>query len=156
MFFGILGAWKPFRFLTPPRMSFPARLKLLSTGFPPLSGLFLMPGNPGTTRSTPCLMPPARPFPSSSHNRLLFWPCRVGTAHYCAIPPSEPGVRVSPYRARAVTKLWIPPEPAIHYERSVFRRFRRSEYRALSGSSRSACAWRSIGPNRDETGTGTG
>ncbi len=78
--------------------------------------------------------------------------CRVGTSHCCDIPPSEPGGRVSPYRARAVRKPWIHPRPAVFHERSVYRGFRRSEYRALSGSSREIFEPRSSGPTRDETG----
>ncbi len=78
--------------------------------------------------------------------------CRVGTTHHCAIPPSEPGVRVSPYRARAVTKPWIPPKPAAFHERSVFRVFRRSEYRAPSGSLQPFFVLQSSGPTRGEMG----
>ena len=77
---------------------------------------------------------------------------RVGTAHYCAIPPSEPGVKVSLHRARAVTKPWIPPEPAVFHKRSVFRWFPRIECRVLFGSSPHAYARRSKGPSRDGTG----
>ena len=77
---------------------------------------------------------------------------RVGTAHYCAIPPSEPGVKVSLHRARAVTKPWMPPEPAVFHKRSVFRRFPRIECRVLFGSSPHAYARRSKGPSRDGTG----
>ena len=67
-------------------------------------------------------------------------------------PPSEPGGRVAPYRARAVTKPWIPPEPAVVHKRSVSREFRRKECRVPSGPLPLSCVWQSSRPTRDERG----